>query len=601
MTGSADRRAGLVLVAAAVALGAWLRLDGLGEPSLWLDELLNVEITAAAAERPWYDWLRGFERENGPLYYAAQLAAAPVDDREAAARLAPALVGIGALALMAVVGRRVAGWSGAVAATALLALSPLHVYYSREGRIYALLMLVALTVTAGLLERRSPRRAALLVAGGAVLAAYTAATAAPLLAALGVVGGGLLLGERRRARTAGGGRGSASRAGAVAALAGALLGAALVAGLYGRFPRPEPGAAFDLSAPEAASRWATAFTLSARDATAPSAAALLLLGAAGVGVVVLARRKPRAAWVLAGMAALPPLFALAALAFQDHWLSVRYLSPGLPAFVLLAAAGAAALGRGIARLAGAEAAGRSAWLRQGAVAIVVAALALPGFGACRREPYRKTDWGHAAALIEALGRPGEEVLAGNHWSALSLSFYLDERFPVVWIADPAEAERRARRSGTAWLVHAGHPPNRPFRRSLSRWPQVWRSPPEEATLAFHPDLESLRRNGGGEALERLPLRLGLDGGDPYFLGSGWSPVRRERGDRERGPARRFRSIEGREAWLLLPLPEEPRLELVLAARPGALPDGAVQALSVALNGEPLGTIALAPGWQSYSL
>ena len=601
MTEAWVRRAGLALVAAAVALGAWLRLDGLGEPSLWLDELLNVGITAAAPDRPWYDWVGGFVRENGPLYYAAQLAASPVDDPEAAARLAPAVAGIAALLLMAAVGHRLAGGSGAVAASALLAVSPLHVYYSREGRTYALLMLLALVVLIGLLERRSARRAALLVAGGAVMAAYTAATAAPLLATLGLVGGGLWLRERRRGPASGVEEvSSARRAAARAAVAGALLGLALVAGLYGRFRQSEPVAAFDLSATEAVSRWATAFTVSALDGAEPSAACLLLLGAAGLGAVALARREPRAAWVLAGMAVLPPLVALAVLAALDHWLSVRYLSPGLPAFVALAAVGVDAFGRGAARLvAGAPA--RAAWVRRAAVLAVAVALAVPGFGAARHEPYRKTDWRHAAELIEALGRPGEPVLAGNPWSAVSLGFYLDRSFSVTWIADPGEAERRARRAGAAWLVHAGYPSNGGFRRWMARWPEVWRSAPEGAVLAFHPDLGRLRRNRGGEALERLPLRLGLDGTDPYFLGSGWSPVRRQAEPGERGERRSFRWLQDRRAWLLLPLPDERPLELTLVARPAPRADGAAPLLALTLNEVSVGTMPLAPGWQRYSL
>ena len=56
---------GLAIVGAAL----FLRLDGLGEPSLWYDEVLHLEKADEALGEPWYAWFTGLsvDRENGPL------------------------------------------------------------------------------------------------------------------------------------------------------------------------------------------------------------------------------------------------------------------------------------------------------------------------------------------------------------------------------------------------------------------------------------------------------------------------------------------------------------------------------------------------------
>src|SRR4051794_3953028 len=77
--------------------GAWLRLCGLGKPSLWLDEIYIVDLLSKARHYPLWRWLVGFQPENGPLYFAGELAGTFLPTPELAARMAPALCGIAAI------------------------------------------------------------------------------------------------------------------------------------------------------------------------------------------------------------------------------------------------------------------------------------------------------------------------------------------------------------------------------------------------------------------------------------------------------------------------------------------------------------------------
>ncbi|HEX6158608.1 MAG TPA: glycosyltransferase family 39 protein, partial [Thermoanaerobaculia bacterium] len=132
MSGDAVPR--VLILAAAIALGAWLRFEGLNEPSYWLDEMLGDQLTQRAAEQPWWRWLIGLEREHGPLYYLTQLLLP--------GRVAAAIFGLATIPLVWLLAKRVHSGTAAAVCAVLLAVSPLHVYYSREARPYALLMML---------------------------------------------------------------------------------------------------------------------------------------------------------------------------------------------------------------------------------------------------------------------------------------------------------------------------------------------------------------------------------------------------------------------------------------------------------------------------
>jgi 4-amino-4-deoxy-L-arabinose transferase-like glycosyltransferase len=122
--------AALVLVALA------LRLYGLGQQDLWLDETLAVDEATATVGR----WRRALQENTGPVYFGLlRLAIAAGGIGEAAVRVPSAVAGALFVGAIVWAGRAIFTpatglWAGLVAA-----LSPIHVYYSQEARVYALL------------------------------------------------------------------------------------------------------------------------------------------------------------------------------------------------------------------------------------------------------------------------------------------------------------------------------------------------------------------------------------------------------------------------------------------------------------------------------
>lgn len=633
---SAKTVLGLLVLASLLLGGAVLRVRNLDGPSLWLDEILNYDIALESGELPLGAWLTGFERENGPLYFATLVAGQAASPRvETAARLGAVAAGVVSLLLMAWLGGRLAGWSGALTAAALLAVSPLHVVYSREGRTYSLLMLLALVLVAGLLERqRLPGRGCLVA--GSVLAAYTAATAAPLLAGVGAVALGLGISDRRQISGKSPPSPSSQRSrGAVWGAASAVAGLGLVAVLYGSFEPADPARPF--SAEGLAHRWILGFTVSGLDIPGAAAgrvppAALGVLALALLGLVALARR-PRtldAALALGGMAVLPPLFALAALAWRDHWLSIRYLSPGLPAFLLLAALGLTAMGRGLGN--GLEAVLRqfgrkhhptSLWSRvigAASTAVTAALLVAALLPAARSEPYRKPDWRQAAEILAALSAEDETVLAADDWTFICLGFYLEHvkgarSLEVLNLQGSVPVGRRlAREREAVWLASGGGLVPRRMRAWMRRFPQVAGEGLGGPRLFFRPDLATLAARPVTPDPELWlsgfweDRTLRFDRSDPLFVGTGWSKP--ERG----AEGVTFRWAVGREAELLVPglaTTAENAVEsaesrpgaaaMRLRARPFSLPGGEPQEIEVLVNGRALGRFVMAPGWRSYDV
>jgi len=600
-------------LASLVVGGAYLRFHDLGVPSLWLDEILNYEIAETSGRLSPWTWLAGFERENGPLYFATLVAGQATGCRvEVAARMGAAVLGVAGLLLVTWAGRRVAGWGGALTATALLAVSPLHVVYSREGRTYALLMLLALALSIGMLERHR-RRGRWCLAGGSVLAAYTAATAAPLLASVTVVAAALWLSDRRRDR-------ERRRRGALWGVLSGLAGLALVALLYGRFEPADPARPF--SGEGAVPRWLTGLMVSGRDLQGSAADRLspvafcgLTLAVLGLGVLAWRTRTRDAALILSGMASLPALFALAALAWRDHWLSIRYLSPALPAFLLLVAVGLTELGRGLATGLGSlpgrirhEGRPPVAGLALGVASTTVATLLLvmTMLPAARTEPYRKPDWRRAAEALAALDQEGEAVLTADDWTSICLGFYLErvpggEGLEVLNLqGSVAVAERLARDREAVWLASGGGLVTPRMRAWMRRFPQVAGEGLGGPRVFFRPDLATLAASRGDRALDPATfgqgdegeLRLRFDRSDPLFVGTGWS--RPERG----GEDVSFRWAVGRRAELLAPGGRRVA-ELWLRARPFQVPDGTPQELEIRVNGQSLGRFVMGTGWRSY--
>lgn len=149
-------------MAAATVAAAALSLPFLSHQSLWLDEVYTRSVLGAHTLAGLWDRIRATE-STPPLYYLlAKLSTVIAGTRSAAAVRVPsalafiASVPVGYLALRRLVGRR-----PALAAAAIIAVSPDLVQFATDARSYALFVLTGLTTVWGFSaarERGSARR-----------------------------------------------------------------------------------------------------------------------------------------------------------------------------------------------------------------------------------------------------------------------------------------------------------------------------------------------------------------------------------------------------------------------------------------------------------
>lgn len=122
-----------------VLVGGLLRLYRYDALSLWVDEGLSILFQRL----PW-DTVLGFHGAydtHPPIYYALAKAATWVAPELMAGRLVSVVVGTLTLPVVYGLGSRLLGKWGGLVATIVVALSPLHIWYSQEARPYALAML----------------------------------------------------------------------------------------------------------------------------------------------------------------------------------------------------------------------------------------------------------------------------------------------------------------------------------------------------------------------------------------------------------------------------------------------------------------------------
>jgi uncharacterized membrane protein len=152
----------LIVVLAATALAAALRLPFLAHQSLWMDETFTDTIVAHRSIAGVLSAIRATE-STPPLYYLLTWAWTHLVGDESAAMLrAPgAVAGVLSVPAAYLALRRLIGSAGAMAAAVLVATSPLLVYYSLDARAYSLLVLtsiLSLWALGALLEAPSRRR-----------------------------------------------------------------------------------------------------------------------------------------------------------------------------------------------------------------------------------------------------------------------------------------------------------------------------------------------------------------------------------------------------------------------------------------------------------
>lgn len=195
-TASRDR----LLLYTAIALGAFLRIFGLGSQSIWGDEALTIQAYLTdehLADVCCRIWMRGV---HPPLYFLIMHYWRMLGESEFMLRFPSAVFGVAAIPLIYLITRRMFGRPAAGISALVLAVSPFHIWYSQEARMYSLQMFLALASTLLLLRAWERRRAADLAAYGLVTVAalYTHIGTLFLLAAQGVITLGMAVKDWRR-------------------------------------------------------------------------------------------------------------------------------------------------------------------------------------------------------------------------------------------------------------------------------------------------------------------------------------------------------------------------------------------------------------------
>jgi mannosyltransferase len=568
-----------LLLTAIVVFGAVLRFNGLAIPSLWLDEILDYDVATKLTHEPLWRWLTGFASEHGPLFFATELAGRFAHAPELAARFAPAVFGVAAIVIAAGTRDEGRGESKAESLTfaLLLAGSPLAIYYSREARPYALLILLAtLILSVFLRPSASPREPVLLI----VLALlFTTSGAGPLLVASALTAALAFAMTRRKAF-------------AIYAISGAIA-AALIPLLYRRMP-PNAGSGFRFSAKFFQSILQS-FSIGAIDITTVHRAAYVVAILALIGAVVLIHRDRVRGVIVTGMAVLPVAVSLAALWKLRHWYAVRYLATALPAYLLLAAIGITAILRLIFR-------GRTA------IAIPIAALIAAGFivregwTSATTDPYRKLNWRVIAATIHEHAHARDAVVTTNDWSYVCLDFYLRQLPPRVRLISAGESAARAAsvvaHNEPVWIVSAG------FHRAgdvgdwSCQYPVVLASPLEGFRLHYAPGLQHLLLHRLTAAdtralIARYPnhvMRLGS--GNNVFLAGGWYGP-----DGDPAEGARWTGAEPVSAMLIASAADH---RLTLHMMPFDYAGARPQVASISLNAAPVAQLTMNHGWRDYT-
>jgi hypothetical protein len=569
-----------VLLTAIVIFGAVLRFGGLAVPSLWLDEILDYDVATKLTHEPFWHWLTGFVSEHGPLFFATELAGRFAHAPEFAARFAPAL--FGCVALVVAVGCRVSGagkddFAERVTFALLLAGSPLAIYYSREARPYALLILLATLMLAAFLRpSASPREPVLLI----VLALlFTTSGAGPFLVASAITAAIAFAITRRRDF-------------ATYAISGGVA-AGLIPILYRRMP-PNAGSGFRVST-RFFQRLLQSFSIGAIDITAVHRAAYVVAALALIGAIVLIQRDRVRGIIVTCMAVLPVAVSLAALWKLRHWYAVRYVATALPAYLLLAAIGITAILRLILR-------GRTAIVIPIVALIAAGFIVREGWQSATTEPYRKLNWRVIAATIHEHAHARDAVVTTNDWSFVCLDFYLRQLPPKVRLISAGELASRAA-SVTAhnepvWIVSAGfHRPG-----DVGDWscqyPVVLASPLEGFRLHYAPGLQHLLLHRLTAAdtralLARYPTHVMSLGSDAnIFLAGGWYGP-----DGDPAEHARWTGSEPVSAMLIASAADH---RLTLHMMPFDYAGARPQIAAISLNAAPIARIALTPGWRDYT-
>jgi len=133
------------LLAAIVALGAFVRLYRISEQSVWWDDYNSIAYLSAPSLSEYLHSVTATNEMHVPLYFVAQyfwgkcIGTSPVQ-----VRLLTVGAGLAAILLVCWLGTQVSGYTTGLTAALLLAVSPMHLFHDQSIRPYAFVVLFAL-------------------------------------------------------------------------------------------------------------------------------------------------------------------------------------------------------------------------------------------------------------------------------------------------------------------------------------------------------------------------------------------------------------------------------------------------------------------------
>lgn len=367
----------------AVALG--VALHGLGQDSLWSDEIVTARLT----RQPLSSLSVAVQADPNhfPLYYLLQWLFRFAGSSEWGLRLPSAFAATVSVAGVFWLGSELLDERAGLAAALALATHPAHVWAAQEARYYAVIGMAAALSAAGLLSlvRRPSGRPATAFVLGTLAALYTHAFCLPMAAAeAAYCAGAVALGRRH-------GRGDLAKwlLGCGAAIA--LLSLPLIKYVLRLF-RAEAGGTTPMVT------WTTILELWYEYGARSQCLKFAYLALAIAAIVVVARyRRVSVALCLLWFAPLP----LLALPKASHFFLAKYLYYLLPMYVALVGVDLASCARAVGRL------GLS---RSASLLLLLAGVAnVPSLKAYYAA--EKFNWRDAAAYLSQAAGPEDAIIA----------------------------------------------------------------------------------------------------------------------------------------------------------------------------------------------
>lgn len=402
-------KASLILI---TAVAACVRFCGLGAESFWLDEATSL-LLARMDLREMVGWTAA--DVHPPLYYSLLHYWLALGTNEVAIRALSALAGTLTVPFVYGIGRLLFGRATGWVAALLLALSPFHLWYSQEARMYALVAFLTTCSVYCMLEALRGKNGLAWVGYvlSACLSLYTHYYAFFILLFQNAFMAYLCLTDSRRRRSLG--------AWAAAQVAVLLCFVPWLPVIMRQASQGGGGwVARSIGVPsiDVLAHTAIVYTVGMTRPWYPSLArrgAYLLFGACGVVALLgVAKREPSQSR-LTGVQALLFVAAYLALPLGAAWVlsqwkpmyAMRYLLPFLPAYLLLVARGAAAV--------------RWPWARWGLVVLLVLTQAV-GVHIIVREA-QNPDWRGVAAYVLERAEPGDVVMFSPGWDIKPFDYY----------------------------------------------------------------------------------------------------------------------------------------------------------------------------------